>query len=229
MIRATLSIFSLAATAAFSQQPGGGKAALQERLAQVKQSVAQNQARLRQFGWTETTEVSLKGEVKKREQNDCMYGPDGKIQKNLIGEPAPPPSRRGIKGRIVEKKVDELKDYMDRVGSLVKRYLPPDPQQMQAAFQAGKALLNPVSGELMFRDYVKPGDTFTFIFDTATKKVRSIAVGTYLDAPKDTVTVDARFNSLPDGTNYLETTVLDATAKQIQIKKTNFGYRRIGG
>src|SRR5271166_2171593 len=109
MIRQTLSIYALAAAAAIAQQGEPAQQALQQKLGEVKQSVAENQARLRQYGWTETTEVSLKGEVKKREQNDCMYGPDGKIQKNLIGEPAPPPSRRGIKGRVVERKVDELK------------------------------------------------------------------------------------------------------------------------
>ena len=71
--------------------------------------------------------------------------------------------------------------------------------------------------------------TSTFTFDTATKKLRSIDVATYLDSPKDTVTVTARFSSLADGTNFLEESVLDASAKEIQIKTTNSGHSKAGG
>jgi hypothetical protein len=229
MIRRILSISALAAAAAFSQEAGSVKAALQQRLGEVKQSIAQNQARLRHYAWTETTEISLKGEEKKRTQAACQYGPDGKVQKTAIGAAPPPPSRRGIKGKIVTKKIDEMKDYMDRVGSLMRRYIPPAAQDMQAAFQVGKATLNPASGELVFSDYAKPGDKVTLTFDVATKKLRSFSVMTYLDEPKDTVTMDARFSSLPDGTNFVEQSVLDASAKQIQITTTNFGYQKVGG
>ena len=40
----------------------------QDRAAAIKQSLADNQAQLRQYTWIETTEISLKGEVKKKEQ-----------------------------------------------------------------------------------------------------------------------------------------------------------------
>jgi hypothetical protein len=226
MFRRILFIYALAAVAAFSQD--AVKAALQQRIGEVKQSIAQNQAQLRQYNWTETTEISLKGDEKKRTQAACRYGPDGKVQKTPIGEAPPPKSKRGIKGKIIAKKIDEMKDYMDRVGSLVRRYVPPDPQGLQAAFQAGKATLNPVSGELVFSDYNKPGDKITVSFDPATKKIRSLAVATYLDEPKDVVTVNARFSSLGDGTNFVEETLLDATAKQIQVKTTNFRYQKVG-
>jgi hypothetical protein len=48
-------------------QGGAGKQAVQERLAELKQSIAANQAKLRTYEWVATTEVSLKGEVKKPE------------------------------------------------------------------------------------------------------------------------------------------------------------------
>jgi hypothetical protein len=47
-------------------------------------------------------------------------------------------------------------------------------------------------------------------------------VNTYLDDPKkDIVTLANQFASLPDGTNYPQQTVLDATGKQIKITTTN--------
>ena len=68
------------------------KQQLQEKLAAVKQSMAQNQTSLRQYTWTETTQISLKGEVKKTEQKQCLYGNDGKVQKTPIASPASAPA-----------------------------------------------------------------------------------------------------------------------------------------
>ncbi len=120
-----------------------------------------------------------------------------------------------------------MKDYMDRLKSLIGHYAPPDPQRMQAAMQAGKASTN-VSGDvatLTFNDYYKAGDKVAFAFDTQARKVQSYDVNTYLDDPKkDIVTLTNQFASLPDGTNYLQETVLDAKEKQIQIKTTNSGH-----
>src|SRR4029453_18024797 len=48
----------------------------QNPAAPPKESLAQNQAQLRTYSWVETTQVSLKGEVKKTEQKQCFYGAD---------------------------------------------------------------------------------------------------------------------------------------------------------
>lgn len=222
MLRRTLTICALAATFAFGQD------VLQQRFAEVKASMAQNQAKLRQYAWTETTEISLKGEVKKRDQNACRYGPDGKVQKTSIGAASPSqPSGGRLKQKIIANKKEELTDYMERVKSLLSRYVPPNPQSLQAAFQSGKATIKPGTGILMFSDYAKPGDQVTLTFNPATKKIVSFQVATYLDEPKDIVAMNVNFSSLPDGTNYVEHSVLDATAKSIQVKTTNFGYSQL--
>jgi hypothetical protein len=64
-----------------AKPPADQKAQLQQKLAAFKQSLAENQKALQQYSWTETTETSLKGEVKKREQKQCHYGTDGKVLK----------------------------------------------------------------------------------------------------------------------------------------------------
>jgi hypothetical protein len=217
------------ASPAFSQGTGANSQ-LQEKVAALKQSVAQNQQALRGYTWTETQETIFKGETKSTKQSQCQYGPDGKVQKTLLGGSPPPPQQRGLKGRIIEKKKDEMQDYMERVASLIQRYVPPEASQMQASFRDGKAALQP-SGEgiamLIFRDYAKPQDSVTLAFDTAAKKVRGYDVNSYLDAPEDVVTLKVVFNSLPDGTNYAAQSVLDATAKQIQIRTTNSNYNKL--
>ena len=61
-------------------------AAKGQKVAALKESLAANQAALKSYTWTETTEISMKGEVKKKEQKLCRYGADGKVQKTPIGD-----------------------------------------------------------------------------------------------------------------------------------------------
>jgi hypothetical protein len=208
-----------------------GNPELQQKVAALKQSVAQNQQSLRHYTWTETQQTILKGDTKATKQSQCQYGPDGTVQKTAIG-PAqpPPPAQRGLKGRIIAKKTDEMQEYMERVASLIKRYTPPDGAAMQSSLQSGKASIVPSQGGIVtiaFNDYAKPGDSVILIFDTATKKVRGYDVNTYLDATADVVTLKVAFDALPDGTNHVAQTVLDATAKQVQIRTTSGGYIKL--
>jgi hypothetical protein len=224
----------LSAVAPCIAQTGGGSGGeLQQKLAAVKQSVAENQQRLHQYQWTETTQLTLKGEAKPPKTAMCQYGPDGKVQKTPEGAPPPPPSGGRMKERIIEKKTEEMQDYMGQVKTLLAKYTPPDPQKMEQALKSGNASLNPDQAAqtvgLVFKNYAQTGDQMTLSFDTATKKVSGLNVNTYLDDPKDVVTLAVTMASLPDGTNYVQQTVLDATAKKLQVTTTNSNYQKIGG
>jgi hypothetical protein len=211
----------------WGQAPNGSNQQPQP-IGQLKESLAANQAKLKTYQWTQTTDVSIKGKTRKDEQAQCRYGADGKVQKTPIGPPAEPKDPpRGLKGRIVEKKAGEMKDYMDRLKALISHYAPPDPQKIQAAKQAGQASLSNSAGlaTITVQNYYKQGDQVAFSFDTAAKRIASYDVNTYLDDPKkDVVSLTNQFASLPDGTNYLHQTVLKAQEKQIQITTTNSGY-----
>src|SRR3954463_13693676 len=87
----------------------------QERVAALKQSMQESQTKIRQYEWTETTIISLKGEEKARTQKRCSYGPDGKLQKVPVGGPVPaqqPPDGGGRRGRVKAKVVENKKDDM---------------------------------------------------------------------------------------------------------------------
>lgn len=209
----------------------GAPQALQQKLASIKQAMAQNQASLRQYTWTAHTEISVKGEVKKVTNEMCRYGPDGQVQKTSMDAPAPQKEMRGMKKRIVEKKVGEMKDYMDRAVALIHNYVPPSPERMQSAFQSGNVSLTPggASGlaELQFKNYFKPGDMLAMGFDSAAHALRKVNVNSYLDDPQDAVTLDVAFQTLPDGTNYVARTILNGAAKQIQVVTQNTDYRKL--
>jgi hypothetical protein len=83
--------------------------------------------------------------------------------------------------------------------------------------------------KLVFTDYAQPGDRMTLAFDTNAKKIISLNVDTYMGQTKDAVTLQVQMASLPDGTNYAQQTVLNATAKQLVVTTTNSNYQKLGG
>jgi hypothetical protein len=216
---------------AIAQTGAGAGAELQQKLAAVKQSVAENQQKLHQYQWTETIQLTLKGDAKPPSQSACQYGPDGKVQKTPLSPPPAPPSGGRMKQKMIANKKEEMKDYMGQVKVLLGKYVPPDPQAMQQAFQAGKVSVNPNPGAgvtaIVFKDYAQPGDQMTISFDTAAKKIASVNVNTYLDDPKDVVALAVQFASLPDSTNYVQQTVLEATAKKLVVTTTNSDYKAL--
>ena len=159
------------------------KALLTQRLTTIRESLAGNQDALRQYPWTETNVVSLKGEEKVRRQQ----------------APEPGGRKRGLKAKIVDKKVGELKEYMDRAASLIRRYVPPEPAQTKSAFDAGKATLGRNAAD-------------------SSVSMKPVAVS-----------LNATFQPLADGTNYMSEPVLDAAAKQVQVRTTNFDHKKAAG
>ena len=222
MLVSALALLPIAPAIAQSGDP-------QEKLAAVKQIAAENKQKLLQYQWTETTQLTLKGDPKPASTNQCRYGPYGQVEKTLSSPPPEQPSGGRMKQKIIAKKKEEMKDYMGDVKSLLTLYVPPDPQKMQQAYQAGKVSLNPAGGvvNLIFKDYALPGDQMTLTFDTAARKIASLNINTYMGEAKDAVTLHVQMGSLPDGTNYTEQTVLNATAKQLVVTTTNSNYQKL--
>jgi hypothetical protein len=228
---------SLGITPALSaQQPPAGGA--QEPVAALKQSLQQGQALIRQYEWIETTIISLKGEEKARKQHRCYYGADGKVQKIAIGEPAPPQAaasgggrRSGrLKQQIVENKKDDIQEYMERAVSLVHRYVPPQPAQIQAAKDAGRVAVRAQAGgqvQIEIAQYLLPADKLALDLDPGGSRLIGLGVDTYLDTPEDPVTLAVQMGALPDGATYAAQTTLDAKAKNIRVVIQNTGHRPV--
>jgi hypothetical protein len=203
-----------------------------QMVAALKQNLAESQKRLRQYEWIETTAISLKGEEKSRKQQRVYYGADGKLTKLPIGEAAPAAQggggRRGrLKEKIVEKKKDEMQEYMERAANLIHLYVPPSSTQIQAAKDAGNMALRPQPGKVRveFQNFIQPSDLLAIDVDPKAALLSALNVATYLDKPEDAVTLAVRFGTLTDGTSYTQQTTLDAKAKNIRVVVENSGYR----
>lgn len=233
---------AVAALAGLAAMSSGTLAAQQapapaERVAALKQSLQQSQANLRKYEWIETTIISLKGEEKSRKQQRCFYGADGKLQKLPIAAPEAPAedSRRGRRGgrlkeRVVENKKGEIQEYMERAVGLVHQYVPPKPEAVDSAKQAGKIALSPAPGgraSLQFKDFIKAGDVLGVEIDNATNALAGLFVNSYLDEPADVVALNVEFGALADGTTYASQVTLDAKAKNVRVVIQNSGYKPV--
>ncbi len=202
---------------------------LQQKLAAAKQAAAQNQQALRSYGWIEKVELHFKGELKNTTVNSCRYGPDGRLQKTAIVTPPPAEKKRGLRGRIVEKKTGEMKAELEAAAALVHRYVPPDPGKLQIVMNAGTASLaqaGPGAAALRFPGYEKAGDSLSLTFDTAVKALRQVDVASQLD-DQSPVTFRVSMQSLPDGTSYPGSVVLALPASDVEVRISNTNYEKL--
>jgi hypothetical protein len=208
-------------------------AAPSDHVAAIKESLQKSMAELREYQWVQTTVISIKGEEKSRTQDSCYYGADGSLQKTPI--PNEPESQakepRGIRGKIVEHKQEDISDSAKQAVALVKEYVPPDPARIQAAKEAGNLSVVPPDSQggakVVIRNYLKTGDSITLDFNTSVNRITGLSVSTYADESKDTVTLTASFGIFPDGTVYAQTIDLDVKAQELAVQITNSGYKKM--
>ena len=203
---------------------------VQQKLAAAKEAVARNQQALRSYSWLEKTELRLKGELKNTKVDMCKYGPDGKVQKTAVVEPAPAEKKRGLRGKVVAKKTGEMKEELEAAVALVQQYVPPSPDLMQVVMNAGTASLSqagPGFAALKFPGYVKKGDALTLTFESAVKTLHQIEVATWLDEPESAVTLKVTMQAMPDGVSYPGSIVFALPKRQLEVKITKSNYQKI--
>ena len=210
-------------------QPAGAQD-LKERLAAVKKSIAANQQALRSYTWLEKTELSLKGEVKATKVDSCRYGPDGKVQKTPVVQPPPPEKKRGLRGKIVANKTEEMKEELQATVALIQQYVPPAPDQIQVVMNAGTASLGQAGPDMVaftFPGYAKQGDALKITFDKAMTALRQIDVKTWLDKPEEIVTLHVTMQSMPGGPSFPGTVLLTIAKSQMQVRITRSNYQKL--
>jgi hypothetical protein len=202
-----------------------------DKLMAIKSAQDANKAKLAQYTWQETESIAIKGDVKDTKVYQVQMGPDGKPQKTEINnEQAQPSGRQGrVKQRVEAHAKEEYQEYGQSISALAKQYTTPDPDRLMQAKQQGNISLQPVNGSvnLVIKNYVKPGDSVTMTIDDQTKQLVSVQVASYLDDPKDAVTIAAQFAQLPDGTNHVANTLVTGVSKHLTVNDQNSNYQHL--
>jgi hypothetical protein len=218
-------LFSLERTLAQGVDPN-----LMREAAAVRAEVARSRDALRDYTWTEHTEVSVKGEVKSSTAATCRYNRNGDISKTPIGAAEEQKKANATAKRVVTRKKAEMQDYIERAVSTIQDYVPPKPEQIDHLLQTGSASLGQSAdgkSEVRLSNYYQEGDSMVFTYDSASKVLLLAHIASTLGSPKDPVTLDAVFEKLPDGVNHLSSTTLSAPSKKIQVKTRNVMYQKV--
>jgi hypothetical protein len=204
-------------------------AAMQEKIAQVTEASKANKMALSHYNWQESVTTSIKGEVKKQQLFLVNIGPDGQQQKSEINAQPDQASGGPLKRHIVAKKKAEYKDYGEQIADLARQYTTPDPGRLQQAYQQGNVSLQLGGGEnmmtLIIKNYIKPNDSVTLVYNKAQKMIQSIRVASYLDDPTDAVTIAAQMAKLPNGISHVTATQINGTSKQLTVVTQNSNYQ----
>lgn len=200
-----------------------------ESLALIKQNFEQSQTNIKKYSWIETTTVFVNGEQKSVEQNQCYYDVTGTLVKVPTAATTQPKEMRGIRGRIADKKIDEMKEYIEKAKTQIKAYIPPQSAKLEQIYASGgvgiKILEPGKKYELDFPDYLKTGDMLSIVANTSNKILMNYNVKTYMDTPSDAVTLDVAFQTLPDGTSYSGNITFNAPSQNLKIVTVNSGYK----
>src|SRR5271154_881465 len=231
-----IGLLALAALTALALQAQGPE--MQQRLAELKQSLTFNKQVLAQYTWMEQQIISINGEQKKEELFNVQMGPDGQPQKTPVDPNSVSDSDRqmhGLRGRIEEKKIEEYKEYGNSIKTLIQQYVPPDKDMLQQSYQQGNVMIGPVAAQpnqskIVVSNYIKQGDSMTIVMDKTTLSLVSLAISTYLSDPSDAVNVNAQFTRVADGGPYhVGTETINGVSKQLTIQIINTNYQHTIG
>ncbi len=225
-------VFSLGAVAALAMviaPPSRAQSPdLQQHVAEIKQAMSLNKQVLAQYTWQEQQTVSVKGEVKKQELFQVRLGPDGQPQKTSLDPDQSSGGRKhGIKHRIQE----DYENYAHDIAALAQSYAQPDPGKLQQMFEQGNVLLGsagvPNEVKIVIQGYIKQGDSVTIIFNKTQQAIQSLQISSYLNDPKDAVTISAQYAQLPDGPNHVTSMEVNGVSKQLIVNEQNSNYQKL--
>lgn len=196
---------------------------------QFGKAMMENAEELRKYSFKQRTEVSMDGDVRSVRLDQIRFDLDGNLERtSLTPAAAQSPSARGLRGKVVAKKREEIGNYVERLMSMSRRYLTPARGDLEKLFGRGEiwkgqgATANQV--RIQTADFVKTGDSFVWTLDPVSKLPVRMEVTTELDG--DPVTVTAEYRTVPSGPNYIARTIVKSPRKELVVKVESFEYKR---
>jgi len=204
---------------------------VEDRVAVLKRTLAENAAAQRRYTWIETTEIALNGDVKETNSMSCRYvAGAGKPECTQIGPPPEPKKIRGpLRKKIAKGKIADLKAYMDSVEVLVAKYVPPEQGLVQQAQQRGDVAVapNPSNGtfKVTISNYIQKGDAVNIVVHDEDKHLAALNVATWLNDPTARVSLEVSFTTLAStGVSFPIKKVLTAEAKGVVVTITSSNF-----
>ncbi len=180
---------------------------------------------MQQYTWKMRVQLTYKGEQKPASLYQMNYV-NGQLQKTLISAPPEESGRKhGIKARVKEDKIAEIKADVDSMVSLTRKYMAPSPGQMYNFYSSATIGPAPAGGiQAAGTNFVQPGDQVTYFIDPATKSPTSFNFSTTLQGKP--VTGTATYAQVPGGPKYASSLTINDPGDNISVAVTNFDYQK---
>jgi hypothetical protein len=218
-----------AALAALSTPVAAQDAANQALRFQVAQKVTAarqaNALATQQYTWDSRTEL-LDGGVVKDTRVELVNWVNGQYQRSLVSDQGPSLPRFGVRKAVAEEKQKEMKEYLEGLKSLLGQYTMDSSPQVLAFLNKAQVSGPDASGLLALSggSVVAAGDSLTLWVDVASHRARKVFVATTYQG--DPITLNATFNTLPTGLNYMNWADVQIPAKSLEVQVSNFNYNK---
>jgi hypothetical protein len=208
----------------------GADANLMREAAAVRAEIARSASGLRQYAWTEQTEVRVSGTLKSSNTLTCRYDASGELLKTPLATGKKMDGGQATSKRPIVRDKADLRDYIERAVTRVNNYAPPKPEVIDYVLSDGQVSLGRSAdgnSEIRLTHYYADGDSLVFTYNSQSKLLLRAAVVSTLGSAKDPVTLEAVFETLPDGLNHVSSAVLNAKKRNVEVKMFNLDYRKV--
>jgi hypothetical protein len=212
-------LFMIASAAAVAQTPTDGPG--------IAPKMKQNAEALHQYSYKRRTQITIKGQPRATRVDLVRYI-NGKEETVPLETPQRPAGqgRGGMRGRMIQKKKEEMKEDVERLTSLLHRYISPGSDSLRAVLE--KAAISRTGPQpdadiqLVSKGIVDPSDSLTLTWSVANKRPEKIAIKSKLEGKPVELTVD--FAALPDGPFYPAHSVVSLPKKDLIVNIDTFDY-----
>jgi hypothetical protein len=190
---------------------------------QVFESMKRNAEALKQYTHQMRRTVIVNGQQKSVSLSLVRYV-NGERQ--VMNPPPPQRGGRGLRGAIVVHKKEEMRDYVERLGGLVHRYLSPAPELLRTLPEKMSMSVDAVGlRKISIHGFVQSADSMALVVDSTAKPV-SMELDTTLDGGP--VHIQLNYSTLPDGVAYPAETTFRLPKKKLELRIATFDYQRSG-
>jgi len=206
----------------------GSAIALTQGSAGIGEKLNQNQHVLQSYSWKMRTELKMDGESKVTSLYQIRFDLSGQVQKTLVSAPPQPKKARGIKGKKIKQKQEEIKALVDALSKIAMSYILPEPDRFQRFLQNANAWEGQGSTAGSTRvegsGFSNPQDRVNLYVNAVTKDFQQLSVTTELDG--NPVSIQSDYRTMEGGPTYMAKMTVDYPSASVQLIVENFDYLR---
>jgi hypothetical protein len=193
---------------------------------QITEARRANAALMHHYTWTSRTEIIDHGQVKDTRIELLHYDPFGQLQRSLLNDSSAPLPRGFLRKAAAESEREKMEQYLTGLRGLLEQYTLPTTGKILDFMMSAKPMGPDAAGlfSMVGSNVVLPGDSLTIWVNALTRHVARIQVDSSFQG--DPVQLNATFNALPSGLNYMAFAEATVPAKQLSVQVQNFNYTR---